>query len=185
MRSRRAERHDMNWLCPAWIGGEGIEVVLETLSYEGFGVRCGRTLAIGSAISIDLPGNGPTRGVVRWSIGGKAGGLFRSQLSDEAVTKIATLARGDGGGIRMVERSSAVSEDQVGVRHGTIQLADGTTGAAILLGLTGSGAIIEYPVDLAAGTDLLVRFGELRTQAVAMWSANGRAGLQFYGSPRL
>jgi hypothetical protein len=92
MRQRRAQRHQTGFSCSAQVQGEQVEVVIETFSYEGFGLRCKRALLIGSEIVLDLPIVGANRAKIRWSLGGAAGGVFHAQLSDEAVSRITASA---------------------------------------------------------------------------------------------
>ena len=179
MRHRRAQRHKTSIACSARLQGGEVEVVLETFSYEGFGLRCGRTLPIGSEIVLDLPIVGATRALIRWSIGGAAGGVFQAQLSDQDVSKIVASATPD--------RAAALDGDDIrpslGVRSGTVELTDGTVRAALLLSLTTSGAVVELPDPPGVGTDLLLQIDQLRTPAIVSWSGNGRSGLHFLAPP--
>ena len=180
MRQRRAQRHKTGIPCSARIQGEQVEVVLETFSYEGFGLRCSRTLLIGSDIVVDLPVVGATRAIIRWSLGGAAGGVFQAQLSDQDVSRIVNSARRD---------SAAVASDGDGAgpslssRSGTLELSDGTVRSALLLSLTSSGAVVELPDPPGVGTDLHLQVDRLRTPAIVSWSGNGRSGLQFLAPP--
>jgi len=157
-------------------------VVIETFSYEGFGLRCKRALLIGSEIVLDLPIVGARRAIVRWSLGGAAGGVFHAQLSDETVARITASAR-EG------EKSGVPSEADghrpaVGTRSSTIKLPDGTVRSASLLSLTSSGAVVELEDPPGTGMDLLLQVDQLDTPAIVSWSGNGRSGLQFLAPPQ-
>jgi hypothetical protein len=43
--------------------------------------ECGEAIAIGSNISLDVPGIGPVHAQVRWQIGGRMGGMFLDPIS--------------------------------------------------------------------------------------------------------
>jgi hypothetical protein len=183
MRQRRAQRHKISIPCSAQVQGEEVEVVLETFSYEGFGLRCNRTLLIGSEIVLDLPVIGWTRAKIRWSLGGSAGGVFHSQLSDPVVSKVTASA--------MHHQTSGVASDlgsghpSLGARSGMVEMADGTIRPAVLLSLTSAGAVVELQDPPSIGMDLLLHVDQLRTPAIVSWSGNGRSGLQFLAPPAL
>jgi hypothetical protein len=58
-----------------------IEVRIRDLSQTGFMAECGEAIAIGSNISLDVPGIGPVHAQVRWQIGGRMGGMFLDPIS--------------------------------------------------------------------------------------------------------
>ena len=58
------------------IGGETIEVKLRNISSMGASVECPLAVAPGQALTIDIVGVGPVRGIVRWSQSGKFGVQF-------------------------------------------------------------------------------------------------------------
>ena len=53
-----------------------VEVTLCDLSSTGFRAQCEDNVAIGSYVTLDVPGLGAVRAQVRWSMGGKMGGQF-------------------------------------------------------------------------------------------------------------
>lgn len=181
MRQRRAQRHKTSFSCSARAGGEEVEVVIETFSYEGFGLTCNNILLIGSEIVLDLPIVGARRATIRWSLGGAAGGVFQAQLSDQDVSRI--LASEAPGKPPVVASDHDALRPSLGPRSGTVELADGTVRSALLLSLTNSGAVVELPDPPGVGTDLFLQVDRLRTAAIVSWCGNGRSGLQFLAPP--
>lgn len=57
------------------------EVRIRDVSPLGFMAECGEHVAIGSFVSIDVPGIGPVQAQVRWQIGGRMGGKFQDPVS--------------------------------------------------------------------------------------------------------
>jgi hypothetical protein len=182
MRQRRAQRHKTSFSCSARVQGQQVEVVIETLSYEGFGLRCRRALLIGSEIVLDLPIVGATRAKIRWALGGAAGGVFQAQLSDEMVARITSSA--PGGENSDLAAEAGGHHPTVGTRSSTITLPDGMARSALLLSLTNSGAVVELPNPPSVGTDLLLQLDQVATPAIVSWSGNGRSGLQFLAPPK-
>jgi hypothetical protein len=58
-----------------------VEVRVGDLSQTGFMAECADPVAIGSAVSLDVPGVGPVHAQVRWQIGGRMGGMFLDPIS--------------------------------------------------------------------------------------------------------
>lgn len=57
------------------------EVRIRDVSPLGFMAECGQHVAIGSFVSLDVPGIGPVQAQVRWQIGGRMGGKFQDPMS--------------------------------------------------------------------------------------------------------
>ena len=60
-----------------------IEVRVRDVSTRGFMAECQDPVAIGSAVSLDVPGIGAVHAQVRWQIGTRMGGLFLDPISLE------------------------------------------------------------------------------------------------------
>ena len=58
-----------------------VEVNVRDLSKCGFMAECNEAVAIGSRVSLDVPGIGPVNAQVRWQIGGRMGGMFLDPIS--------------------------------------------------------------------------------------------------------
>jgi hypothetical protein len=58
-----------------------VEVKVRDLSQSGFMAECGEAVAIGSNVSLDVPGIGTVHAQVRWQIGGRMGGMFLDPIS--------------------------------------------------------------------------------------------------------
>ena len=68
---------------PATIACENdspVSIHLRNISTFGFMGECGGEMPVGSAVTVQLPGVGVTRGLVRWTIGTKVGGSFNSKI---------------------------------------------------------------------------------------------------------
>jgi PilZ domain len=66
--STRTTLTQQNW--------QSAEVFVRDLSTRGFMAECSEPVAIGSYVTLDLPGLGPVRAQVRWQIGSRMGGKF-------------------------------------------------------------------------------------------------------------
>ena len=66
--STKARLTQQNWY--------SIEVSLCDVSNTGFMAECPENVAIGSYVSLDIPGLGPVRAQVRWQVDGRMGGMF-------------------------------------------------------------------------------------------------------------
>ena len=53
-----------------------VEVTVCDVSQCGFMAECAEAVAIGSHVTLEVPGLGPVHAQVRWQIGGKMGGRF-------------------------------------------------------------------------------------------------------------
>jgi hypothetical protein len=63
-----------------------IEVKVRDVSTSGFMAECADPVAIGSHVSLEVPGVGEVRAQVRWQIGNRMGGMFLDPISlDECV----------------------------------------------------------------------------------------------------
>lgn len=60
-----------------------IEIRVRDVSTRGFMAECVEAVAIGSHVSLDIPGIGDVRAQVRWQIGTKMGGMFLDPISLE------------------------------------------------------------------------------------------------------
>ena len=58
-----------------------VNVTICDVSQTGFMAECGEAVAIGSRVSLDVPGIGPVHAQVRWQIGGRMGGMFLDPIS--------------------------------------------------------------------------------------------------------
>ncbi len=58
-----------------------VEVRVCDVSQCGFMAECDDAVAIGSKVSLDVPGIGPVHAQVRWQIGGRMGGMFLDPIS--------------------------------------------------------------------------------------------------------
>ena len=58
-----------------------VEVIICDVSQTGFMAECTDAVAIGSHVSLDVPGIGPVHAQVRWQIGGRMGGMFLDPIS--------------------------------------------------------------------------------------------------------
>jgi hypothetical protein len=58
-----------------------VEVKVRDVSQDGFMAECAHPIAIGSTVSLDIPGIGPVHAQVRWQIGTRMGGLFLDPIS--------------------------------------------------------------------------------------------------------
>lgn len=65
-------------------GADVLRVRLCDVSERGFMGECERNVAIGSTVSLDLPGYGAVHARVRWSMGGRIGGRFMDAVDFEA-----------------------------------------------------------------------------------------------------
>src|SRR5436305_468382 len=72
----REPRHRLMRRAVSCINGEMVEVKLRNISSMGALVECGRAVAPGTELAIDIVGVGPMRGIVRWSQSGKFGVQF-------------------------------------------------------------------------------------------------------------
>jgi hypothetical protein len=77
-RSHRQPIDDVARLRHQWYS---VEVRIRDVSQCGFMAECGEAVAIGSNVSLDVPGIGPVHAQVRWQLGGKMGGLFLDPIS--------------------------------------------------------------------------------------------------------
>ena len=81
-RKRRAERTEVSAVAKVRSSARySVEVRIRDVSQCGFMAECRDSLAIGSSITLDVPGIGPVRAQVRWQIGGRMGGMFRDPIS--------------------------------------------------------------------------------------------------------
>ena len=71
--SSTAEMRQQSWY--------SVEVAICDVSPLGFMAECEEHVAIGSHVSLDVPGIGPVHAQVRWQIGGKMGGMFLDPIS--------------------------------------------------------------------------------------------------------
>jgi len=60
-----------------------IEVKVRDVSARGFMAECEHPIAIGSYVSLDVPGIGAVQAQVRWQIGSRMGGMFLDPISLE------------------------------------------------------------------------------------------------------
>ena len=58
-----------------------IEVTVRDVSTRGFMAECADPVAIGSHVSLQVPGIGAVRAQVRWQIGSRMGGMFLDPIS--------------------------------------------------------------------------------------------------------
>lgn len=69
-----------------------IEVRVRDVSTRGFMAECDERVAIGSTVSLDVPGIGAVEAQVRWQIGSRMGGMFLDPISLEQCEWTATRA---------------------------------------------------------------------------------------------
>lgn len=58
-----------------------VEICVRNVSTSGFMAECEYPVAIGSNVSLDVPGIGPVHAQVRWQIGNRMGGMFLDPIS--------------------------------------------------------------------------------------------------------
>lgn len=58
-----------------------VEVRVYDVSSGGFMAECPDPVAIGSYVTLDVPGIGPVHAQVRWQLGARMGGMFLDPLS--------------------------------------------------------------------------------------------------------
>ena len=58
-----------------------VEVKVRDVSTGGFMAECAESVAIGSYVSLDVPGIGPVHAQVRWQLGSRMGGMFLDPIS--------------------------------------------------------------------------------------------------------
>lgn len=58
-----------------------VEISVRNVSTHGFMAECEYPVAIGSNVSLDVPGIGPVQAQVRWQISNRMGGLFLDPIS--------------------------------------------------------------------------------------------------------
>jgi hypothetical protein len=58
-----------------------VEVKVHDVSTGGFMAECVSPVAIGSYVSLDVPGIGPVHAQVRWQLGSRMGGMFLDPIS--------------------------------------------------------------------------------------------------------
>lgn len=73
-----------------------VEVRVCDVSQSGFMAECSEAVAIGSRVSLDVPGIGPVHAQVRWQIGGRMGGMFLDPISLTECQWTAIRAEPDG-----------------------------------------------------------------------------------------
>jgi hypothetical protein len=61
-------------------GLRNVPVRLCDISETGFMAECEERVGLGSAVSIDLPGIGPTHARIRWNMGGRIGARFITEI---------------------------------------------------------------------------------------------------------
>ena len=72
-----------------------VEAVLEDFSYHGCKLSCGKGIIVGSSVEIQLPGCQPVIALVKWSIGGSSGCVFRPRLDEDRLRAALQAAGGD------------------------------------------------------------------------------------------
>lgn len=72
-----------------------IEVKVQDLSACGFMAECAERVAIGSYVSLDVPGVGPVQAQVRWQVGARMGGMFLDPISLQRCEWTATPAEAE------------------------------------------------------------------------------------------
>ena len=58
-----------------------VEIRIHNVSSAGFMAECAAPVAIGSYVSLDVPGVGPVQAQVRWQLGTRMGGMFLDPIS--------------------------------------------------------------------------------------------------------
>jgi hypothetical protein len=58
-----------------------IAVTVRDVSTSGFMAECAEWVAIGSHVSLEIPGIGEVRAQVRWQVGARMGGMFLDPIS--------------------------------------------------------------------------------------------------------
>ena len=79
-RERRSERVPIDD-CTQLRHRFAIEVKIRDVSTYGFMAECAVPVAIGSHVSLDVPGIGAVHAQVRWQIGNRMGGMFLDPIS--------------------------------------------------------------------------------------------------------
>jgi hypothetical protein len=69
-----------------------IQVKVRDVSTSGFMAECTVPVAIGSHVSLEVPGVGAVRAQVRWQIGARMGGMFLDPISLDECEWTATRA---------------------------------------------------------------------------------------------
>lgn len=72
-----------------------IEVKVRDVSTSGFMAECADPVAIGSHVSLHVPGIGGVRAQVRWQIGSRMGGKFLDPISLDECEWIAVRTEGE------------------------------------------------------------------------------------------
>jgi hypothetical protein len=60
-----------------------VDAVLEDFSHHGCKLRCGNGIIVGTLIELHLPGCEAVKALVKWSIGGSSGCVFRPRLDED------------------------------------------------------------------------------------------------------
>jgi hypothetical protein len=87
-----------------------VEIRIRNVSTCGFMAECDERVAIGSDVSLDIPGVGPIQAQVRWQIGSRMGGMFFDPISLRQCTWTATraeAAREESAGATAAPRAEA------------------------------------------------------------------------------
>lgn len=71
-----------------------IEVKVRDVSSRGFMAECEERVAIGSTVSLEVPGIGSVEAQVRWQIGNRMGGMFLDPISLDECEWTAVRAEG-------------------------------------------------------------------------------------------
>ena len=105
--TRSPEREPCRVNCTVLVEGAAEEAALvEDFSHHGFKLSCGSIIAVGSQISLKLPGCQPVQATVRWSIGGAAGCVFRSPVRQDILRAVIEAASKEPPrGLQSVDRS--------------------------------------------------------------------------------
>ena len=78
---RRSERRPVGSTAQLRHQWYSVEVTVCDVSQCGYMAECGDAVAIGSHVSLNVPGIGPVRAQVRWQIGGRMGGKFLDPIN--------------------------------------------------------------------------------------------------------
>jgi hypothetical protein len=140
--------------------GTTAEASLLDLSYEGCGIATMLPLAAGQPVTLSVPGRGAIEADVRWSSGGKAGLVFRSDLAAEQTPRSA----------ERIEVTAEVTLRRLGNISFRVRLFD----------LSPNGCKVELVERPREGEHMMVKFEGLEAlDAQVCWVEKFIAGLSF------
>jgi hypothetical protein len=80
---RQPPRESCTVRCSVIVDGKEEPAILEDVSFHGCKLSCGRGIIVGSNVTVQLPGCVPVVALVKWSLGGRSGCVFRPRLDED------------------------------------------------------------------------------------------------------